>query len=285
MARDRGLSGVKADHCQAEWSGGSPRGNSSAPRNLLQPVQMELVLLRHGYTQWNKERRYLGRTDLPLLPGEAQRLADLRLQPALSGEFQQVYCSDLLRCQETLTILAPHLEQKAVYDSRMREMDFGAWEGCTYEQLQDNGHYRNWIDHPESVTPPEGESWEDFTGRVEAVWGQLQREAGLGIEARAETDATGSVAALPGADSASQEECVQGRDMPKTTVRELESTQAPVVYRVLLVTHGGVIRQLLARFVEGLTFYTAAAPAPGEVTVLNLKSDTGTWSRIAREVQ
>lgn len=161
-------------------------------------------------------------------------------------------------------------------------MDFGAWEGCTYEQLQDNGHYRNWIDHPESVTPPEGESWEDFTGRVEAVWGQLQREAELGIEARAETDATGSVAALPGADSASREECVQGRDMPKTTARELESKQAPVVYRVLLVTHGGVIRQLLARIIEGVTFYTAAAPAPGEVTVLHLRKVGGSW-RMAAE--
>jgi alpha-ribazole phosphatase len=118
--------------------------------------ELELLLIRHGHTQWNKERRYLGSTDLPLLPEERQQLSTLSGQPALGGEFWRVYCSDLRRCRETLTAVAPHLERQAIYDPRLRELDFGAWEGCTYEQLQDNGHYRSWIDHPEEVTPPDG---------------------------------------------------------------------------------------------------------------------------------
>ncbi|MNI68257.1 hypothetical protein D3C73_1239400 [compost metagenome] len=68
----------------------------------------------------------------------------------------------------------------------------------------------------------------------------------------------------------------------KTDALEPESTQGSAILRVLLVTHGGVIRQLLARIVEGMTFYTAAAPAPGEVTVMNLRRHEGIWSRIAR---
>lgn len=56
-----------------------------------------------------------------------------------------------------------------------------------------------------------------------------------------------------------------------------QEAEAPVVPRILLVTHGGVIRQLLAQIIEGVTFYTAAAPAPGEVTVLRLRRDGGCW--------
>lgn len=70
-----------------EWRFSS--GNSSAPRNLLQPVQMELVLLRHGYTQWNKERRYLGRTDLPLLPGKRSGLLIFGCSQHLAGNFSK----------------------------------------------------------------------------------------------------------------------------------------------------------------------------------------------------
>lgn len=139
-------------------------------------LELELVLIRHGHTQWNKERRYLGSTDLPLLPEERQQLSTLSGQPALGGEFWRVYCSDMLRCRETLAAVAPHLERQAIYDSRLRELDFGAWEGCTYEQLQDNQLYRSWIDHPELVTPPEGEAWEQFEARVDDFWAQLEQE-------------------------------------------------------------------------------------------------------------
>lgn len=159
----------------------------------------------------------------------------MQAQPPLGGEFQRVYCSDLRRCRETLAALVPHLEPQAVYDLRLREMDFGAWEGCTYEQLKENPLYRSWIDSPEAATPPGGEAWGDFAARVDLFWAQLQLEA-----------------------------------------------EAPAVTGILLVTHGGVIRQLLARIIEGLTFYTAASPAPGEVMVLHLRKDEGSW-RVAEK--
>lgn len=120
------------------------------PSSLIQSAQpeLELVLVRHGYTQWNKEHRYLGSTDLPLVPGEAKRLEKLGAQPPLGGEFSHVYCSDLRRCRETLAALVPRPMPQAVYDSRLKEMDFGAWEGYTYDQLKDNPLYQSWIDNP-----------------------------------------------------------------------------------------------------------------------------------------
>lgn len=209
------------------------QSTQSPQTNPAQP-ELEVALVRHGYTQWNKEHRYLGSTDLPLVPGEAERLEKLRTQPPLGGEFRSVYCSDLRRCRETLAALLPHLMPQAVYDSRLREVDFGAWEGYTYDQLKDNPLYRSWIDNPGSATPPEGEAWAQFAARVDHFWIELLREV-----------------------------------------------QAPDASRILLVTHGGVIRQLLAQIIEGQTFYTAAAPAPGEVTVLRLLKVGGSWQMAA----
>lgn len=204
------------------------------PAQPAQP-ELELVLVRHGYTQWNQEQRYVGWTDVPLAPGEAERLEKLPIQLPLTGDFSRVYCSDLRRCRETLAALIPHLEPQAVYDPQLREMDFGAWEGCTYDQLKDNPLYRIWIDNPEAATPPGGEAWAQFAARVDDFWTELQQEA-----------------------------------------------ESPAVTRIVLVTHGGVIRQLLARIIEGVTFYTAAAPAPGEVMVLRLQRDGGSW-RVAEK--
>ncbi|OKP97395.1 histidine phosphatase family protein [Paenibacillus sp. P46E] len=192
-------------------------------------VELELVLIRHGHTQWNAEHRYLGSTDLPLLPESEVKLSALRHQPELAGSFWRVYCSDLRRCRETLAVIAPSLGQSAVYDSRLREMSFGAWEGQNYEQLQNNPSYRSWIDDPTAFAPPGGESWAVFTGRVESFLSDLLHTA---------AEASGP------------------RNGP---------------LRVLIVTHGGVIRQMLARTTAGLGFREAAAPPPGTATTVRLR--------------
>ncbi|MEI2397298.1 histidine phosphatase family protein [Paenibacillus phytohabitans] len=235
---------------------------------------LELVLIRHGHTQWNKERRYLGSTDLPLLPEARQQLSALSDQSALGGEFWRVYCSDLLRCRETLAAVAPHLERQAIYDSQLRELDFGAWEGGDYEQLKDNGHYRSWIDHPELVTPPEGEAWEQFEARVDDFWTQLEQEL----------EHTSINRGMPWIET-SEPRVVPPAVVPPAAVSLVpDSSPNPPPPRVLIVTHGGIIRLLLARLTEGVTFYTVAAPAPGEVTVLNLRKDEGAWRMMPREV-
>lgn len=133
---------------------------------------MEWWLIRHGATAWNAERRYQGQSDTELLPGDASGLAPLRETLAGAG-FSAVYCSDLSRCRHTLRLLRPDLAPHAVYDSRLREMHFGAWEGQTYDMLKDLEVYRRWLDNPKACTPPEGEPWEQFEGRVRSMYGEL----------------------------------------------------------------------------------------------------------------
>lgn len=214
---------------------------------MMQYAELELVLLRHGLTQWNAERRYLGQTDLSLLPNSLEQLSGQKEQNGLLGDFWCVYSSDLLRCRETLACMMPVLKDVVVYDKRLREMDFGDWEGCTYEQLKNNSLYRSWLDEPWAITPPNGEAWEAFENRVDEFLSELL----LAVKEDAKSDLIRDVV-LPGHSHK----------------------------RVLVVTHGGVIRQLQARTIPELTFRDSIAPSPGTVTVMKLLWRDGQWSAV-----
>lgn len=138
------------------------------------PQQRNILFIRHGTTAWNAEKRYLGHTDIGLLPDAEEELATLREQLS-NVSWDTVYCSDLIRCQQTLAHISPHHMKQVKLDPRLREVDFGQWEGMTYDHLKDNQQYRDWIDAPREVTPPEGESWQAFAVRIdsflqECVW-------------------------------------------------------------------------------------------------------------------
>lgn len=138
--------------------------------------EVEWWLIRHGVTTWNLQRKYQGHSDEKLLPGEASGLRPLRSQ--LAGiSFADVYCSDLKRCRQTLQLIRPDWTGQAVYDPRLREMNFGAWEGKTYEMLEHDPLYRAWIEDPKLHTPPEGESWELFQNRVADFQRELMQKS------------------------------------------------------------------------------------------------------------
>ncbi|WKL00452.1 histidine phosphatase family protein [Paenibacillus amylolyticus] len=79
-------------------------------------------------------------------------------------------------CRQTLEQILPDASGQVKFDSRLRENDFGQWEGLTYEQLKDNSVYRNWIDATQEVTPPGGESWQEFTGRLDSFLQEMLLE-------------------------------------------------------------------------------------------------------------
>jgi len=127
---------------------------------------LELVVVRHGVTRWNLERRYQGQRDIPLSLEDARPGLE-RLRQALAAEsFDAVYCSDLLRCRQTLNFVRPDTIATARFDPRLRELDFGAYEGRTWEALKDDPSYRVWVDSAGELAPPNGESAEQLWGRL-----------------------------------------------------------------------------------------------------------------------
>ena len=94
----------------------------------------ELILIRHGATAWNASRRFQGHSDVPL--SEEGRSQARRLAVRLRGErFDAIYASDLMRAVETASIVAEPHGLDVRRDPRLREFDFGEWEGLTWDQI------------------------------------------------------------------------------------------------------------------------------------------------------
>lgn len=120
-----------------------------------------VCFIRHGMTQGNKEKRYIGKTDEPLCEeGRAQAAA---LEKAGLPVFDRVFASPCLRCVQTASILFPDMELTAI--EALRECDFGMFEGKTAEELKDSAEYAAWLETGCNGPIPGGESVEVFKTR------------------------------------------------------------------------------------------------------------------------
>lgn len=167
-----------------------------------------ITLLRHGLTEANERKEYLGWTDSPLSERGLTEISRLR---AGFREYELVISSDLQRCIDTAKLLFPTGPIQT--NPAFREMNWGHWEGKTYEQLKEEASYQKWLNIPMEASVPAGESYPIFSERVESGWKQL-----LG--------------------------------------KEYEN--------IAIVTHGGVIRELLVRYApEEKLFWDWSIPHAG----------------------
>ena len=85
---------------------------------------MELVIIRHGTTRGNLEKRFIGTLYVPLAP-QGEELAR-RVGPTLPA-VEHIYRSPLMRCRQTAELLWPGIDETVVYE--LRESDFGPFDG------------------------------------------------------------------------------------------------------------------------------------------------------------
>lgn len=132
-------------------------------------MKLEVLLLRHGQTQGNLEKRYIGKTDEPLLMEDMERIQKVSsLQKRLKQENlvrpQKLFVSPMLRCRQTAELLFPGQEQVVI--DKLREMDFGRFEAKNYMELSADPAYQAWIDSGGRLPFPEGEDRECFIRRT-----------------------------------------------------------------------------------------------------------------------
>ncbi len=130
----------------------------------------EIVLVRHGETDWSRSGRHTSRTDLPLI--EAGRTRARALRDELAGRsFALVLCSPLLRARETCELAG--LSEAATIDPDLCEWDYGEYEGLTTPEIwEQRPDWSLWRDGA-----PGGEAPAAAAARADRVLARL-REAG-----------------------------------------------------------------------------------------------------------
>jgi probable phosphoglycerate mutase len=117
-----------------------------------------IVLIRHGETAWNAERRLQGHIDIPLNP-EGQRQADA-LAAALAGEqLDAIVASDLQRALQTAAAVAAARGLPVQVDPALRERCFGGFEGLLYAEIEQRfpAEFAAWQARDVDAAMPRGE--------------------------------------------------------------------------------------------------------------------------------
>jgi broad specificity phosphatase PhoE len=220
---------------------------------------LTLVLTRHGLTDHSEPERHLGQRIDVSINAAGRRQAEALARRLAPVAFDRVITSPLFRARETAEILARGGPVEA--DPRLREMDYGAWEGRTYAQIDeaDGAFRRRWEQAPDALACPGGESGNDVAARVRSFLDDLldeHRRWHARASFRAATAGPGTAAPAP--------------ERPVLVVGHASTN------RILLCVALGVeVREFRRRFVQGQANLTALrweagdAAADAKVLVLN----------------
>jgi broad specificity phosphatase PhoE len=132
----------------------------------------QVVVVRHGETEWSATGRHTSRTDLPLTDEGRRRAAGLA--SALGGPFALVLCSPLLRARETAEIAG---FADVDIDDDLREWDYGEYEGLTTPEIREQNP--DWILWRDGC--PGGESPDQVAMRADRALARLADADGDGL--------------------------------------------------------------------------------------------------------
>lgn len=132
--------------------------------------KMKVVLIRHGETAGNLEKRYIGCTDEPLCAQGRNTIAE-NVSCGKYPAAARVFSSPMKRCIETARIIYP--ENALTVDEGLKEIDFGLFEGKSYDELSGTPLYQQWIESGGTMPFPQGEAREQFIKRTVSAFNRL----------------------------------------------------------------------------------------------------------------
>ena len=109
-----------------------------------------LLLARHGETDWNRQLRIQGSSDIEL-NDLGRRQAQALAQDLTDVELDAIYSSDLARARQTAEPVAATHGLEVRFDPRLRERSFGSWEGLTREDIDERYEHFKRITSIDSV--------------------------------------------------------------------------------------------------------------------------------------
>jgi len=134
---------------------------------------MRLILVRHGETEWNRQNRIVGHTEIALNE-TGRRQAELLANALCNEKPSAIYASPLRRTRETAAEISRVLGVQVKFDDALKEIAAGNIDGLTFEEVAENhsDFFQHWMRGDPSLCLPGGESFMDLRNRT---WPLLQR--------------------------------------------------------------------------------------------------------------
>jgi broad specificity phosphatase PhoE len=131
---------------------------------------IEIILVRHGETDWNIAEVFRGRIDIELNE-TGRKQAELLSEYLKDSNISAIYSSPLKRAFKTAEIIASHHSLDVEIAPGLIDFDYGEWQGLSHEVVKDlyKELYFEWNKNPHQVKMPAGESLNDVRGRVSSV--------------------------------------------------------------------------------------------------------------------
>jgi probable phosphoglycerate mutase len=128
-------------------------------------IKSNWFLVRHGETDWNKEDRILGHTDIPLNETGREQ-AEVTAFFLKDKHIDLILSSDLSRTKETAEIIARATGAEVILDKALREINCGSLDGMSIPEV--NKKYGNFLDRPYKELG--GETFEEVEERAMKAW-------------------------------------------------------------------------------------------------------------------
>jgi len=128
---------------------------------------MEILLARHGETEWNVSEIFRGRTDIDLNE-TGIRQAELLAEYLSNLKIDAIYSSPLKRALKTAETIAGYHKLNVDATSGLIDFNYGKWQGLSQQEVKDKYQelYEVWINRPHQVKMPDGESLDDVRKRA-----------------------------------------------------------------------------------------------------------------------
>ncbi len=130
----------------------------------------EIILVRHGETEWNVEEVFRGRVDIELNQTGTKQ-AELLAEYLSERKIDAIYSSPLKRAMKTAEIISGYHGLDVKIAPGLIDFDCGEWQGLSLQEVKDSykDTYAEWASRPERVKIPGGESLNDVTQRAMKV--------------------------------------------------------------------------------------------------------------------
>ena len=130
----------------------------------------EIILARHGETEWNVEEIFRGRIDIELNETGIKQ-AELLAEYLSEVKIEAIYSSPLKRALRTTEVIASHHKLAVEITPALIDFNYGKWQGLPHQEVKDkyNELYTEWTSRPDKVKIPAGESLNDVRKRAIGV--------------------------------------------------------------------------------------------------------------------